>query len=174
MLFFLAFSVASYAQQRNAPTIQWLKFEEAVAKNVQQPKKIFLDLYTDWCSWCKVMDRNTFSDAKVAAYMSKYFYAVKFDAEGKTPITFMENTFQYNAQYRAHELAVAFLQGQMSYPSTAYMDGSNQLLTVVPGYMGPDDFLPILVYFGGDHYLKMNWEDFQKEWPDIEKVLTVN
>ncbi len=161
----------SFAQQKESPKVNWLTFEAAVAENTKNPKKIFLDVYTDWCGWCKVMDKNTFSDAKIAAYMNAHFYAVKFNAEGKEPITFMGQTYNFNAEYRSHELAVAFLQGKMSYPSTAYMDGNNQLLTVVPGYLAPKDFFPIMVYFGEDHYLKMTWEEFQKEWPAIEKKL---
>ena len=165
------------AAQNVSPTavgVEWLTFEDAVARNEKNPKKIFLDVYTDWCGWCKVMDSNTFSDAKVAEYMGTHFYAVKLDAEGKSPISFMGNVYNFSAQYRSHELAMAILSGKMSYPSTAYMDGKNQLLTVVPGYMTPTDFMPILVFFGDDHYLKMTWEEFQEQWPALEKTLAEN
>ena len=49
--------------------IDWLTFEEAVALNQQNPKKIFIDVYTDWCGWCKVMDKNTFSHPTIAKFI---------------------------------------------------------------------------------------------------------
>ncbi|HPF92880.1 MAG TPA: hypothetical protein PLV65_03030, partial [Tenuifilaceae bacterium] len=68
-----------------------------------------------------------------------------------------------------HELAAALLQGKMSYPSVAYLDENNQLLTSVPGYVTPAQIEPILVFFGEDHYKTTNWEDFQKTF--IGKVV---
>ncbi|MBT8210292.1 MAG: thioredoxin domain-containing protein, partial [Eudoraea sp.] len=67
-----------------AQEVQWLTWEEAtnLATTEENPKKIFVDVYTDWCGWCKKMDKDTFQNAEVAAYMSKNFYMVKLDGEG--------------------------------------------------------------------------------------------
>jgi thioredoxin-related protein len=48
----------------------------------------------------------------------------------------------------------------MSYPSIAYLDESNQLLTAVPGYLTPDQIEPILVFFGENHFKTKKWEEF--------------
>jgi thioredoxin-related protein len=157
------------AQPQVAETVQktvvkWYNIEEAVKLNAKEPRKIFLDVYTDWCSWCKVMDRNTFSNEKIAEYLNTYYYPVKLNAEGKEPIKFGEKTYNFNPQYRSHDLAVSILQGQMSYPSIAYMDENLQMITVVPGYQRPEDIHPILVYFGQNHYKTVNWETFRTEW----------
>ena len=61
--------------------IKWYTWDEAIALNAKNPKKIFIDLYTEWCGYCKKMDANTFKDPEVAKYMNEHFYAVKFDAE---------------------------------------------------------------------------------------------
>ena len=58
--------------------IQWMDFEEAVSACTKQPKKIFVDVYTNWCGWCKKMDQTTFADPEVAKYMNENYYAVKF------------------------------------------------------------------------------------------------
>ena len=136
----------------NAQKINWMTFEEAVKLNETAPKKIFIDVFTDWCGWCKKMDQTTFKDPDVIAYMNENYYAVKFDAESNDTIVFSGYTFVNeggrNGRKGTHQLAAALLQGKLSYPSYVFMDEKNQLLTVAPGYMEAKDFMPVLRYFG--------------------------
>jgi thioredoxin-related protein len=67
-----------------------------------------------------------------------------------------------NGRRGTHQLAAALLQGRISYPSYVFMNENNQLITVVPGYMEPKDFLPILKYFGSNAYLKKSFKDYIK------------
>ncbi len=159
------------SQKEEEGTVKWYTFEEAVELNSINPKKIFIDVYTDWCSWCKVMDQKTFSHPDIADYLNENYYPVKFNAESREPITFRGMVFNNKGEGRRspHELAAALLQGKMSYPSVAYLDENNQLLTSVPGYVTPAQIEPILVFFGEDHYKTTNWEDFQKTF--IGKVV---
>src|SRR5690606_5785974 len=96
------------APQKKA-SINWMTMEEAAAKIKKQPRKVFIDVYTDWCGWCKKMDKSTFTDPAVVAYINKNYYAVKLDAEGKKPITLNGHTYTFKEEYRAHELAIALL-----------------------------------------------------------------
>ena len=48
-------------------------FEEAVAKSEKAPKKLFIDVYTDWCGWCKKMDKTTFAETEVAKYINENY-----------------------------------------------------------------------------------------------------
>ena len=146
--------------------IEWLSFEEAIERNKTTPKKIFIDVYTDWCGWCKVMDKNTFSQPEIAAYMNENFYAVKLNAEQKEDITFNGSTFKFVAQGRRgyHELAAAILQGKMSYPTVVFMNENNQILQPIPGYQKPRQFDMIMRFFGESAFEKMSWEDFQKSY----------
>jgi thioredoxin-related protein len=146
--------------------VKWHTFEEAIELNKKNPKKIFIDIYTDWCSWCKVMDDKTFSHPVIAEYLNTHYYPVKFNAESKEPITFLETTFENRGTGRrsAHDLAAALLQGKLSYPSVAYLDENNQLLTSVPGYVTPIQIEPILVFFAEEHYKTSNWETFSKSF----------
>jgi len=147
---------------QNKSAVKWYTFEEAVKLNENTPRKILIDVYTDWCSWCKVMDEKTFSNPIIAEYINKHYYPVKFNAESKEPITFRGTKFENkgNGRRNPHELAVALLQGKMSYPSIAYLDENNQLLTSVPGYLTPSQIEPILVFFGENHFKTSNWEVF--------------
>ena len=128
----------------------------------KEPRKLVIDVYTDWCGWCKKMDKDTFTDPKVVAMVNKHFYAVKLDAEGKEPITLHGQTFNYNSKYRSHELAVALLNGQMSYPTTVYLDEEMKMLSPVPGYLDANNFYKILRYFGENHHKSMNFQEFEK------------
>jgi len=145
-----------------AEPIQWLTIEEAAAKQKQEPRKIVIDVYTDWCGWCKKMDKTTFADPEVAAYVNAHYYAVKLDAEGTEPITLDGHTFKYNPEYKSHELAVALLNGQLSFPTTVYLDEEMKMLTPVPGFIDAPAFSQILRYFGDNHYKEMSFQEFEK------------
>ncbi len=149
-------------QDAKAEKIEWLTIEEAVKKMEKTPRKVVIDVYTDWCGWCKKMDQSTFSDPAVAAYINKNYYAVKLNAESKEPIHVMNKTYSYNPEHKVHELAIAFLQGQMSYPSTVYLDEQLRILSPVPGYLDVPTFSKILRFFGDDNHKKMSWQEYEK------------
>jgi thioredoxin-related protein len=147
-------------------TIAWMTMEEAIAANEQEPRKIFIDVYTDWCGWCKRMDAATFQHAQIAPYMNKHFYNVKFNAEQKDSIVFQGHTFKYVANGRRgyHELAAALLQSKMSYPTVVFLDEEFKMLSPVPGFQPPAAFEPIMTYFGDNAYKNTTWEEYQKNF----------
>lgn len=155
-------SVQAQDKEDKKEKIEWLTIEEAVKRMEKEPRKVVIDVYTDWCGWCKKMDQTTFKDPEVAAYINKHYYAVKLNAEGKEPITVMNKTYKYNPEYRVHELAIAFLNGQMSYPSTVYLDEQLRILSPVPGFLDAPTFSKILRFFGDDNHKKMSWQEYEK------------
>lgn len=151
------------AQKTDNDKITWYSFEEAVALQAENPKKIFVDVYTDWCGWCKKMDANTFTNPVIIQYMNDNYYAVKFNAEGNEEITFKGDKYvnpNPDKKRSTHQLAQALLSGRMSYPSYAFLDEKSELLTVVPGYMEPKAFEPIIHFFAKDAFLTKKWEEF--------------
>lgn len=72
-------AVVVYADGVKFTTITTWNEALELAKKANKP--IFLDAYTDWCGWCKVMDKETFSDEKVAAFMNANFVNVKMEME---------------------------------------------------------------------------------------------
>lgn len=159
LLFILLMGVNAQAQD-----INWISWEEAVelSQTDAQPKKIFVDVYTDWCGWCKKMDKNTFQNPEVAKYMQDNFYMVKMDAEGKDPIEYQGKTFKFVPSGRRgyHELAAALLQGKMSYPTVVFLDEQLNMLSPVPGYQQVDPFMQIAKYFGDNIYKDKDWESY--------------
>lgn len=160
-LFSFLLALASTAQD-----VKWLTFEEAIALNEKEPKKIFIDVYTDWCGWCKRMDKNTFQHPAVAALLNEHYYAVKLDAEGSDTIHFANRDFVFVPQGRKgyHQLAAALLQGKMSYPTVVFLNENMEIIQPLPGYQSPEDFEPILVYFATDSHTKMPFEDFRQQY----------
>ena len=160
-------SANANAQTESSEKINWLTFEEAVKLNTENPKKIFIDVYTEWCGWYKKMDQTTFLDKDVIAYMNENFYAVKFDAEQTESVEFMGHTFinpnQLGTQKSTHQLATALLQGKMSYPSYVFMSEANVGITVLPGYANAEQLLNALKYIATNAYLDTRWEDFLKQ-----------
>ncbi len=167
--FALYFPCSLSAQEKQPPPgnggiIKWYSFEEAYQMNKKKPKKIFIDVFTEWCGWCKKMDAETFTDPTIAKYMSKHFYCVKFDAERKDTIVLDGQTFvnpNPTSKRSTHKLASELLRGQMSYPSYVFLNEKGQELTVVAGYQKAQDFEGVINYFGEDAYLKSTWEEYR-------------
>ncbi|HBZ66330.1 MAG TPA: thioredoxin [Bacteroidales bacterium] len=146
--------------------IEWLTFQEAIKRNATNPKKIFIDVFTDWCGWCKRMDATTFKDSTVVMTFNKYFHAVKLDAEGNDTVVFSGYTFinpNPGGKRSTHQLAAALLQGKMSYPSFVILDDSNRMLTTLPGFQPVERIIPVLNFFGENNYKKMSWEQYSQK-----------
>ena len=166
MLLVSFLGLSQQTKQRAAasePKIRWLTMEQAYAFNQTKPRKFMIDLYTDWCGWCKVMDKNTFTNAKVIDYVNKTYYAVKFNAEQAEDVTLGAKKYKFLPQAKAHELAVTFLNGQMSYPNIVFLDEKMGMIQPVPGYQEPAAFHKIIAFFGGNYYQKEQFEEFSKQ-----------
>jgi thioredoxin-related protein len=158
----LFFHTSCHSQEPTSSMIQWMSFEEAVAKSDKEPKKIFIDIYTDWCGWCKKMDKSTFSEKVVADYINQNYYAVKLDAETKDSIVFRDKVFKFIPEYKANELAVALLSGKMGYPSYVLMDEKYTLMSQpVQSYLTSEQLMPILRFYAENIYKEKSWEEFE-------------
>lgn len=145
-------------------TVKWYSWEEAVKANKTNKKKFMVDVYTDWCGWCKRMDAATFEKPEVAKYINDNFYAIKLDAEMKADIEFRGSTFVFypNAGRKGvHSLAYSLLEGQMSYPSIVFLDENVDRIMISKGYKGPEDFLKELKYTSEEHYKTVNLDTYK-------------
>lgn len=162
LLMMVSFSMA----QENGP-VKWYSFSEAVELNKENPKKIFVDVYTDWCGWCKKMDKATFANEVIADYMNTNFYPVKLDAERTDTVDFKGYTFvneNPDGRRSSHQLAQALLNGRMSYPSYVFLNEENEVITVVPGFHPPERFEAIIHYFGEDAFKNTKWEEYNSSF----------
>lgn len=158
------------AQAAEAPgeqaKIEWLTFEEAMKKMDKEPRKVMIDVYTDWCGWCKRMDATTFHHPEIVQYVNENYYAVKLDAEQKADINFAGRAYKFVANGRRgyHELAAELMAGRMSYPTVVYLDESKKVLQAIPGFKAAKDQDKILKYWGDNAYRDVKWEVFDSAY----------
>ena len=119
--------------------INWVSIEEAERLTIENPKKIFVDVYTDWCGWCKRMNATTYTNEAVIDYVNEHFYAVKLNAESK------ENISLKGMNTNGIELARSFRVS--AYPTIVFIDETFERVTPVPGYRKAAEFHDILKQF---------------------------
>ena len=172
MLVFISFFVLTISSaDKPAPKaekLQWMTLKEAQQAMLKEKRPILIDLYTDWCGWCKVMDKKTYTNAKVIAYLQQNFYPVKLNAETREALNWNDKTYNFNASNRTNDFAVFLTYGRLSYPTTVIIPTDNSGPQPVPGYLEPKDLELIVRYFGDGKYGKQPFADYQKafksEW----------
>lgn len=149
----------------NTP-FKWHTFEEAVALNKKHPKKFMVDVYTDWCGWCKKMDKHVFSDPQVMEYLGANFYAVKLNAEQKEEIKFSGETFKWKDTGNGrgvHEFAHSLLEGKLGYPTVVYLNEKYERIMISPGYKEVADMMIELRFTSEEQYAKTTWDEFKEQ-----------
>ena len=173
------FTTTTFAQHAE---VKWMTITEAEALNKITPKPIIIDVYTDWCGWCKRMDATTYSDPQVVEFLNTHFYPVKFNAETKDTILYqgVKYTSSNPASSRSsHQLAEKLMPGSRSYPTSFFMDETMQVNLIVPGYLDAKDIAPFLVFYKEKIYSDANINDYRDLFkaafePDTIKKPSVN
>ncbi|MDT3739773.1 MAG: DUF255 domain-containing protein [Candidatus Kapabacteria bacterium] len=115
----------------NSSISEELKFETGSWENVKalaqkSNKIIFLDAYTDWCGWCKVLDKETFTNKEVIDFINLNFIPVKYEMEtGFGKILAMK--------YRVR-----------GFPSQLFFSPDGKLIYTSSGYKPPKQFIEML------------------------------
>lgn len=146
--------------------VEWVTWEEAQLKSKTEKKKVFVDVYTEWCGWCKKMDKATFQEADVASYLNEHYYAIKFDAESKKDIELNGKVYKYvkSGKRGYHELALEIMKGKLSYPTIVFIDENMDVLQPIPGYRGPKEFKMMMTYFAGDYFKSVPWKTYSQTY----------
>ncbi len=163
--FVLLRNTASAVKVEEPSGIHWYSLEEAQKLSDAAPRKIFLDLSTSWCGWCKTMDANTFRNPTIAKYMNDTYYCVHFDAETHDTVVFNGQKFWNRGgenQRSANDFAITVLQGRLSYPSFAFITKDRLSFTIMQGYQAPEAFEPYLHYYGEEKEKAMTYDAFLK------------
>ena len=133
-------------------TVRWITFEDAVKKSKTEKRPVFIDVYTDWCGWCKKMDKEVFTHPDVAEVLTSRFTLAKVNGESKESIT-------YKGQ-KTDGVGIARGFGVRGYPSIIFLDSKGDMLTMIPGFMDAEKFLPVVLFIGNKEYEKMEWEAY--------------
>jgi thioredoxin-related protein len=164
LIFIFSLAFTHPTSEANDKKLQWYTWQEAVELQKTNPKKIFVDVYTDWCGWCKRMDKTTFNDDQVSKYLGEHFYPVKLDAEMKEDIEYNGHTFKFVKSGRrgAHMLAYSLLEGRMSYPTVVFLNEKMERVMISPGYKDANQFMTELKFVAEEHYTNKSFDQFRK------------
>lgn len=98
-----------------------LSYDGALAQAKSDRKLVMLDVYTDWCGWCKKLDRDVYSDTRVAAAL-KDVIPVKVNAEkGGEDVA-----RRYNVE---------------GFPTILFVNASGEVVKRIDGYVDADEML---------------------------------
>jgi len=168
----VSISFLSYGQEMSLPThtlsINWISFEDAISRSNADGKPVFIDVYATWCGPCKWMDKYTFHDSSVVAYVNSHFHAVKFDAETRDTIYYQDTAYfaspiPEGKTKSPHYLAAKLLNGNLLYPTIVFITPNSTIVAPVPGRQTVETIQPLLFYFGEQTYLLKNlWESYMR------------
>lgn len=141
---------ASSAKGKSEP--KWKSLSEGLATAKSQNRKIMMDVYTDWCGWCKKLDAEVYSNDKVKDYLDKHFVSVKLNAESARKHTFN------GSEHSEAEIAQMF--GVTGYPSIVFMQPDGKTLAMLPGFVPAETFITVLTYISEESYKRMKWSEY--------------
>lgn len=161
--FMLLWPAAAWGQKKSVPPEVWLSLADVQNRQLVAPRPILVDVYTDWCVYCKAMDRQTWRNKNVQTYMESHFYPIKFNAEQKDTVHWEGKAYIYQPRYKVHMLASAWLQGNMVYPSTVVIPPAGEPI-ILTGYVSVSELEPVLKYFGEGHYRHTAWLEYKASY----------
>ncbi len=160
----LALTLFSSFKPEKKSKVNWLTVSEVTAAYNNNPKPIIIDVYTNWCGWCRVMEKETYSNEAVSSYINENYYAVKFNAETKDTVDFGGVKYGYNPAYNANEFAVYLLSGKMGYPTTILLSSINAQPAPLAGFLKPSEIEPPLKFFAEGAYKDKEFSQYMKDF----------
>jgi len=140
VVFSFSYAKKTKADQKDA--IQWQPYDAGIKMIKDQQKKGFLHFYTNWCTYCKIMNKQTFTDEKIIAYLNDNFISIRVNAE--------------------QERAVAKEYGVSRFPSTWFISEDSTRLTSQPGFIPADMLIEMLEFLNTDSFKNMKFSEFIK------------
>lgn len=142
-----------------AEELKWLNFEEGWAKAKAEKKPLLVDFYTNWCGWCKRMDRDTYGNTAVQGKLADKWVLVKVNAESNREFTLDGKTLT--------DRKVAMSYKVTGYPSTVILPAPDASPVSRTGYINTEQMLMYVRFVEEKWYQSLSFE----EWVQSEALM---
>ncbi len=132
---------------------EWQPFEEAMGQAAETEQTVMVDIYAEWCNWCRRLEEEVYADTQVRNYLRENFAVTRLDFDDSES----EVTFQ-NEPFAVPEMA--YLLGAQGVPTVAFLSHEGEYITHLPGFVERDDFLDVLRFVATEAYKDQTWEEF--------------
>lgn len=126
-----------------AEGLKWYNWNEGYTLATKKNRILVIDIYTEWCGWCKKMDKDTYSKKSVVDMMNKDFVAVKFNPEIKFDTYDIEGAKYNNSQL----FSMLCNNERVGYPTTAFLFPGTKKIYLQSGYQDEANFKKLLEYY---------------------------
>ncbi len=135
----------------------WVSMEEAQHNAQSDGKKILINVYTDWCEYCKKMDATVYKDSLIRASIAEYYHSVRLNADSDETVLF--NGIEISQYELARQMGIR------SYPTILFLDNKGDLILQINGFMPITDFRNMITFIGEDIFQKTDFHEFASgEW----------
>ncbi len=125
---------------KTSEEIKWVDFNKGYDLAKKKNKIMLVDVYTDWCGWCKRMDRDAYAKPTVSDLVNKDFVAIRFNPE----VTGVMYSFE-GKSYTGEQLAGVISNHQISgYPTTIFIYPKVKKTEIVVGYKNEEQMISVL------------------------------
>ncbi len=164
-------SISTWSFTFKTEGIQWYSWEQATELAKNDKKKLLVFIYSENCNWCKLMEDSTFNEPHIASYINENYYAVKFDAQHKEPISFKGEEYNYVEQKIGgyHEFAAALTGGKLVFPMSVFVDEEGRVLQSIQGYKEPEVFEMILTFYGDNYHMERPWKNHVRSYVPLTR-----
>ena len=139
-----------------APGLAWRGWDRGIEEARTSGRPVLVDVYTDWCGWCKRMKADVYTKPEVRDYLEDHFVLIELNAESSDPARYEGKA------YTSRSLAAKF--GVSGYPTTVFLRPGGDHLINVPGYVESEPFLQVLRYIGDGYMEKgVTFQEFRKQ-----------
>jgi len=106
-----------------AESVTWKSVDDGLKLGKDTHKYVLADVYTDWCGWCKRLDKEAFSNDGMAKLLNEKFVCVKANAEDKGAGEKLAGQYKVSG-----------------YPCALVFDQSGKFIGKVSGYRDPKSY----------------------------------
>jgi len=146
-------SVNAFAQTGElAEAFEWREMGEAMELAAENDKKVLVYANAVWCTYCKKMEKEIFSQEIVQNATNEDFYSVWIDIESEKELNFRGE--------KMSQIQFARIMRVTGTPTFIFFDSDGEIIAGQPGFIPKDLYLQILEFVGSDAYVDQSFGEF--------------